>query len=200
MLRFAAATGAAGAVVGALISFAIPSRYVSTATLRVSAADGRDTPDSGALEQIGQRMIEVLSRRSLAELIQRPDLDLYRSERASRPLEEIVSGMRNRDLRIEPLDVGPASGRTTAFSIAFEYPDPEKARAVVQSLISKFVEGRDSPRYLEVIDEPSLPQTPSFPARMLAAGAGLLIGIILGPIAEVLRRRKPYSAAAYPSN
>jgi uncharacterized protein involved in exopolysaccharide biosynthesis len=200
MLRFAAATGAAGAVVGALISFAIPSRYVSTATLRVSAADGRDTPDRGALEQIGQRMIEVLSRRSLAELIQRPDLDLYRSERASRPLEEIVAGMRNRDLRIEPLDVGPASGRTTAFSIAFEYPDPEKARAVVQSLISKFVEGRDSPRYLEVIDEPSLPQTPSFPARMLAAGSGLLIGIILGPIAQVLRRRKPYSAAAYPSS
>jgi hypothetical protein len=99
-----------------------------------------------------------------------------------------------------PLDVGAASGPTTAFSIAFEYPDPEKARAVVQSLISKFVEGRDSPAYLEVLDEPSAPQTSSFPARPLVVAVGLLIGIVLGPIAEVLRRRKPYSAAAYPSN
>jgi uncharacterized protein involved in exopolysaccharide biosynthesis len=192
MLRFATATGVAGAVVAGAISFAIPSRYVSTAVLRLRAPEGREAPDRFASQQIQQRMMEVLSRVSLAELIQRPELNLYHSERARQPMEAIVTAMRDRDLRIESLDVGPPAGTTTAFSIAFEYSDPMKAHAVVQTLVDKFVEGGIAPTNLEVLDPPSIPQAPAFPERLWIVGIGLLIGVALGSLADLLRRRQPF--------
>jgi hypothetical protein len=196
MLRFASATGAAGAIVAAAISFAIPSRYISTATLRLRPAPGADAPDRIAAQQVHERMIEVLSRSSLADLIQRPELNLYRSERQRRRLEEIIVQMRDRDLRIESVDVGPPAGTTIAFSIAFEYSDPKIANAVVQSLVSKFVEGGVTPTSLEVLDPPSVPNMPVFPLRLPIAAGGGLLGLILGPIAEALRRRQPFPAAS----
>jgi hypothetical protein len=192
MLRFATATGAVGALLAAAISYAIPSRYVSTATLRLRPANGADAPDRLGAEQVHQRMIEVLSRSSLAELIQRPELNLYRGERARRPLEDVIARVREHDLRIESVDVGPLAGTTSAFTIAFEYNDADKAHLVVQSLVSKFVEGGVIAPSLEVLDPPSVPSLPASPPRLSIAGGGLLVGLILGPIAESLRRRQPY--------
>jgi hypothetical protein len=196
MLRFATVTGAAGAIVAAAISFAIPSRYVSTATLRLLPAPGAEAPDRLAAQQVHQRMIEVLSRSSLAELIQRSELNLYRSERQRRPLEDIIAQMRDRDLRIESVEIDPSGGTTVAFSIAFEYSDAKVAHTMVQSLVSKFVEGGVTPPGLEVLDPPSVPNIPTFPPRLSIAGGGLLLGLILGPFVEALRRRQPYPAAS----
>ncbi|HJZ99878.1 MAG TPA: hypothetical protein VKE70_25390, partial [Candidatus Solibacter sp.] len=187
-------TGAAGGIVAAVIAFAIPSRYVAAATLRLRPAEGAEAPDRLAAQQVHQRMIEVLSRTSLAELIQRPELNLYRGERARRPLEEIIGRMREHDLRIESVDVGPPAGTTNTFTIAFEYSDADKAYLVVQSLVSKFVEGGVTAPSLEVLDPPSMPNLPRFPPRLPIAGTGLIAGLILGPIAELLRRKQPYPA------
>jgi uncharacterized protein involved in exopolysaccharide biosynthesis len=196
MLRFAAATGAAGAVVAGLISLAISSRYISTATLRLSPPANQETLDPAATQQIQQRLIEVLSRSSLTELILRPSLNLYRSERYRKPLEEIVASMRQDDLKIASLDLDPRTGNTTAFSIAFEYSDPRKAHDVVQEIVDKFIEGGIAQTNLEVVDPPSIPQAPAFPPRLPIAAIGLAAGLVLGPIAVVVRRRQAYSAAA----
>jgi uncharacterized protein involved in exopolysaccharide biosynthesis len=191
MLRFAAAGGAAGAILAWAIAFAIPSRYIATATLRLHTSEGRETPDRLAAGRIQERMMDVLSRRSLAELIVSPELNLYRSERRRRSLEEVIEEMRERDLRIESVDVA-SSGGTAAFTIAYEYSDPEKARAVVQAMVNRFVEGSVPPTFLEVLDPPSAGSAPSFPPRLPIAAAGLSAGLFLGPLLEAVRRRRPW--------
>src|SRR5262249_40593367 len=106
MLRFAAASGLAGAMIAAAIAYAIPSRYVATATLRLRTPEGREAPGRFAADHIQQRMMDVLSRRSLGDLIMSPELNLYRSERQRHSLVEVIEEMRERDLRIESVDVG----------------------------------------------------------------------------------------------
>jgi uncharacterized protein involved in exopolysaccharide biosynthesis len=170
ILRVAATGGAAGAVIAGAISFAIPDRYISTAVIRVK-------PPLNSGERVQQLMMEVLSR-------------------------ENVSDEMRRHLLIRSLDVG-RGGQTTAFSISFEANDPERAHSTVQTLVSKFVEptktynppGAD-PANLEVLDPASIPNAPSFPARGQMAGAGLLAGIFLGPMATRLRRRRQSHSAA----
>jgi uncharacterized protein involved in exopolysaccharide biosynthesis len=67
-----------------------------------------------------------------------------------------------------------------------------KAHAVVQTLVDKFVEGGIAPTNLEVLDPPSIPQAPAFPERLWIVGIGLLIGVVLGSLADLLRRRQPF--------
>jgi uncharacterized protein involved in exopolysaccharide biosynthesis len=195
MLRFAAASGAAGTIVAAVIAFAIPSRYVATATLCLHVPEDRETPDRRITDYIQQRMMEVLSRRNLGELIASQELNLYGSERQRHSLMEVADEMRERDLRIESVDVGLRSGGTTAFTIAFEYSDPEKARAMVQAIVSKFVEGSVAPTFLEVLDPPSIAGAPVFPQRLPIAAIGLAAGLLLGPVLEALSRRRPWVTA-----
>jgi uncharacterized protein involved in exopolysaccharide biosynthesis len=96
--------------------------------------------------------------------------------------------MREHDLRIESLEVSPL-GRTTAFRIACEYPDREKAWFCAEELVLQFV---DSPRSgssdLEVLDVPSLPGVPSAPNRLNLASVGLFVGLLVGFIGTFLRR------------
>jgi uncharacterized protein involved in exopolysaccharide biosynthesis len=194
ILRFATVSGIAGAVLAGAIAFAMPSRYIATATLRIPTPEGRDAPDRLAADRIHQRMMEVLSRGSLGELIVSPELDLYRAERQRHSLAEVVDEMRDRDLRIESVDVGPPGG-TTAFTITFEYPDPVKAHRLVQAMVNKFVEGSVAPSFLEVLDPPSVPTAPASPARLPIAAIGLAAGVVLGPVVEALRRRRPWATA-----
>jgi len=132
-LKLTTAMAVAGAIVAAGISFAVPRRYVSWAELRVipqkSAPDSRD--------YLAGLSVEVFSRRSLANVIQR--LGLYQSERARRPFSEIVSQMRQRDLQIQDEPDG-------ALRISFAYPDPYKSQAVVRALITTFMEANQTRR------------------------------------------------------
>jgi capsular polysaccharide biosynthesis protein len=139
--KYALPAAILGAISAASASFYIPNRYVSTAVLRLAGADPR-SPDSvqAAAEHMPEMFRPVLSRDSLAEIIQRPTLQLYTQERARRSLDEVVKQMRERDLRMEPLRDSPFGGRPTAFRISFEYSDRAKGRACVQAVVSKFVE------------------------------------------------------------
>ena len=198
MLKLGAVGAAAGALLAGAISFAIPSRYVSTAVLRIRSGIGGKVSTRHVVDYVVQETTVILSRSSLAELMQRWNLDLYHGEQARHPTEQVIDKMRE-DLRIEP--PAPAGLRTT-FSIAFTYTDRFKAQAVVRELESRFVDSqtnylKDTPGFkldltdeaqLQVLDPASLPEAPVWPPRRGIITGGLLAGLLLGLVAAVIRR------------
>jgi uncharacterized protein involved in exopolysaccharide biosynthesis len=213
--KYTFAAAAIGAIAFGLGSIVILDRYVSTAVLRVVPfpAGGARTAQ-GEIEyaaRLRQLTQDILSRGSLAELIQRPSLDLYRRERRADPLEDIIDDMRNRDIRIAPtrpfgLVAGP--GHLTSFEISFEYPDRYKAQAVVRELVTKFTEGNAAAERalhrdgmpgslaLEVLDPASDRGYPVSPDRPAAAAIGLLAGMLLGPFLAWRRQQRANRHAA----
>ena len=133
-------------VVGVTAAFALPRTYRSTATLLVQSQDLPttivDAPTNGAIEQRIARIREqVLSRGDLIQQIEQNDL--YPSERRSRPLSKIIEKMRHATI-VGALssDIGQQSGtqnNTIAIAMSYDYPDPAKAQAVLQSFVSKFL-------------------------------------------------------------
>ena len=206
-IKSALAVGVIAAVLVGFGSFAVPDRFVSTAVLRMFQRGpyGLAVPDSGSAvpERFRLMQQEILSRNSLAELIQRPSLDLYRAERQRQPLEDIIHDMRARDIRIQI-----TSPAFEAFTIAFEYRDRRKAQAVVRELITKFTEldvnlerkleeaGRTQAGRIvvEVIDAASDPQTPVSPNHWTSAAIGFAAGVPIGLVIAFLRRRPPGQA------
>jgi hypothetical protein len=198
MLKLGAVGAAAGALLAGAIAFAIPSRYVSTAVLRIRPGIGGKVSTRHVVDYAVQETAMIRSRSNLAELMQRPELDLYHGERARHPMEQAIDKMRE-DLRIEP--PAPARLRTT-FSIAFSYTDRFKAQAVVRELESRFVDSqtnylKDTPglkldltdaAQLQVLDPASLPEAPVWPPRRGIITGGLLAGLLLGLVAAVIRR------------
>ncbi len=136
----------AGLVISCVIAFLLPNTYVSKAVLRISPAQISETlVPSTVSQQMNERIAlmqqEILSRTSLSELIQRPTLNLYRRERDSQPLEDIIEQMRTRDIKVTIVNLaGQGSRPASAFQIEFAYPDRFKAQAVVQALITRFTE------------------------------------------------------------
>lgn len=131
---------------GTIAAFALPRTYRSSATLLVQSQDLPttivDAPTNGAIEQRIARIREkVLSRGDLIQLIEQNDL--YSSERRSKPLSKIIERMQH-DTSVSALasDIGQQSGtqnNTIAIAMSFDYPDPVKAQAVLQSFVSKFL-------------------------------------------------------------
>jgi uncharacterized protein involved in exopolysaccharide biosynthesis len=205
-VKSALATGALTAILAGFASFAVADHYISTAVLRVypQIAFGMAGPDTdgAAAERLIKLQQEILSRSSLAEIIQRPALDLYRRERQRRPLEDIIHDMRARYIRIQPVK------DTSAFTVSFEYADRFKAQAVVREFVSQFVRmnvsvERDLGRsaepgaiVIEVLDPASDPQLPSSPNRYSIAALGFAAGLPLGLFIAYLRRRPPGQASA----
>lgn len=137
----------AGLVASVVVAFFWPDTFISTAVMRITP---QQVPErlvpSNISTQMAERLSamqqEILSRSSLAELIQKPALDLYKRDRSRKPMEDIIEQMR-KDVRITVLDVPSAQTRnrpTSAFQIAFAYPDRYKAQAVVRDLVTKFTE------------------------------------------------------------
>lgn len=133
-------------LLGTIAAFALPRTYRSTATLLVQSQDLPTTlvqsPASGAVEQrIARIRAQVLSRGDLIQLIDQNDL--YPEERRSQPLSKVIEKMR-RGTRVSALssDIGQESGTqnsTIAIAMSFDYADPAKAQAVLQSFVSKFL-------------------------------------------------------------
>jgi polysaccharide chain length determinant protein (PEP-CTERM system associated) len=137
----------AGLVIAVVVAFLWPDTFVSSAIMRITpqqiAPNLLPTVLNMQLQQRLQAMQqEILSRNSLAELIQRPSIDLYRKERQRYPLEDIIQDMRSRAIRIQAVEVSAGGqGRVaSAFTISFSYPDRFKAQAVVRELVTKFME------------------------------------------------------------
>jgi len=131
---------------GVVAAFGLPRTYRSTATLLVQSQDLPttivDSPTNGAVEQRIARIREqVLSRGDLIQLIEQDDL--YPSERRSQPLSKIIEKMRHAtSVGALASDIGQQSGtqnNTIAIAMSFDYADPAKAQAVLQSFVSKFL-------------------------------------------------------------
>ena len=210
--KYALTTAALGAIAAALASFAFPNRYVSTAILRLVSTDPRSAASAASGEHMQEMLRPVLSRDSLAEIIQSPALQLYAPERRRHSLDEVIQRMRDHDLRVVPLRDSPFGGRPTAFRISFEYSDAAKAYSV-QALVAKFIDGampeqfvtlastaagqrKPAPAYLEVLDFASMPERPVSPNRAAIGACGGLAGLLMGLAIAHFRRRAPHSAPA----
>jgi len=132
--------------VGTTLAFGLPRTYRSTATLLVQSQELPtsivDAPTNGAVEQRIARIREqVLSRGDLIQLIEQNDL--YAKERRSQPLSKIIEKMRHSTgVGALSSDIGQQSGtqnNTIAIAMSFDYPDPVKAQAVLQSFVTKFL-------------------------------------------------------------
>jgi hypothetical protein len=187
LLRLALSAGAAAAVIAAVVAFARPARYLSTATLRMvlPAVD-----DGAAVDDLQTRLGQVIGSSTLVQLMQRPGLNLYAKERSELPVKDVIKQLRTRDLSIETLKVS-AAGRTETLRIAFQYPDREKAHGFVQALVSKLVENGPA-QSTPIADVPPGMLAPNTPAP-LAPFAAVVPGMPKqsGPL-----ERLPYGISA----
>jgi succinoglycan biosynthesis transport protein ExoP len=140
-----------GLVVSTIVAFLWPDTFVSKAVLRITPQQVSERLVPAEFNtQMTQRLNEmeqsILSRTTLEGIITDPTLDLYKRDRVTRTMEDVVSDMRTHDIDIRPIQVpgtpGADSNRqiSTAFSISFSYQDRYKAQAVVRALVSKFVD------------------------------------------------------------
>src|SRR5580658_7427342 len=135
-----------GIVISIVVAFVQPNIYVSQAEIEITPATISDalvktTVNQRLTERILQMEQEILSRTSLSGIIQDPHLDLYKTERASKPLEDVIESMRVNDVKITINSLpGDGSRSASAFTIKFFYPDRVKARDTVQALITRFTE------------------------------------------------------------
>jgi len=187
---------AAGLLVGFAAAFAFTPQYASHAVVRVSPGeDNRAIADS--INQLSQ---EVLKRAALVEMIDR--MDLYRNERSTTPMEDIIENFR-KNIRITAVPVFEKRGRVTAFDLAFIYPDSKVAQLAVDNLIHRFLDEnirarRGALRHgmtLEVLDPANLPAEAIVPNHRNIAVVGLVSGLFLsGLLALALhfrRKRQP---------
>lgn len=132
--------------VGVTAAFVLPRTYRSTATLLVQSQDLPTTiveaPTNGAVEQrIARIRQQVLSRGDLIQLIEQNDL--YPDERRTQPLSKIIEKMRAAtNVGALSSDIGQQSGtqnNTIAIAMSFDYSDPAKTQAVLQSFVTKFL-------------------------------------------------------------
>ena len=139
----------AGLVIATVAAFLWPDTYISVAVMRITPQQIPDKLVPSAIntqvvDRLQQMTTEILSRGSLAEIIQKPSLDLYKKERTKLPMEDIVQDMRNRSIRIAPApSLSGGMGReryASAFTISFSYTDRYKAQQVVRELVTKFTE------------------------------------------------------------
>jgi uncharacterized protein involved in exopolysaccharide biosynthesis len=187
----------AGLSTGLLVSFLVTPRYTSTAVLRLTRSEFRSS--------LLQWQSSALNRKSLADVMQEPELSLYPTERKNTPLEDVVESMRN-DMRIAIVPGAPE--KTSMFTVAFTYRDRALAQKTVQALIARLSEaqidivrasarqlsGRDSAgnaQLLEVLDPPGLPATPAWPNRVAFMATGFGAGVAFAVAVALFRRSRP---------
>ncbi len=195
----------ATALAAGIWSSLLPNRYVSTAVMRVSLppnpASGSSLIDRklSALRRLQALQQTALSRSSLSSLI--TGQNLYVKERSQYPLEDIVLGMRDRDLRIRPV---PSAGDWT-FAVEFANDNPAAAQATVSAIVASLIDqnvrasmqdGKGGVN-MELLDPASLPSRPVSPNRLKAIssglGTGLVIGLLCGAVFSVIRRKGRWS-------
>jgi succinoglycan biosynthesis transport protein ExoP len=135
----------AGIVISTMVAFFLPNVYISRAVLRVtsSAIPENLVPavfNQQMTDRISQIWQEVISRGQLSELIQRPTLNLYPTQRNHKPLEDVIEDMKAKDIRLDitSLNQSANGGKpNSTFQVSFKYPERFKAQAVVSALVTK---------------------------------------------------------------
>ncbi len=133
---------------GIIAALLLPTVYRSSASLLVQSQElPTELVDSPASSRIDQRIAkirqQVLSRGDLIELIEQ--IDLYNDARQSEPMSQIIDRMRDAtSIRAVAGDIGQGGNgnqsNTVAFQMSFDYRDPSKAQAVMQSFVTRFLQ------------------------------------------------------------
>jgi len=142
-----AAPAYAGLVISVVVAFLLPNTYVSEAVMQITPAQVSETLIQTTInQQLTERIMQmqgnIMSRTSLSNLIQSPELNLYPTERQTKPLEDVIEAMKAKDLKIT-ITQSPqalATKKASAFQISFAYYNRFKAQATVQKLITRFVD------------------------------------------------------------
>ena len=135
----------AGIVISTVVAFMLPNVYISQAEMQITPKQiSENIVKTTINQQLTDRVMtmenQILSRTSLSTMIQDPRFNLYPSDRARLPIEDVIDQMKS-DIKIT-IDSLPGDGsrRASAFKISFSYPDRIKAQQVVQALITKFTD------------------------------------------------------------
>jgi uncharacterized protein involved in exopolysaccharide biosynthesis len=125
-----------GLAAGFALSFLMTPVYISRAEMQLNTFARSSDPGPDLTQRLLQMQQQALNRASLSTIIQDPGLDIYDSERAHMPMENVIERMR-RNIRIQMM---PSAKENVRFFILFSYQDPEKARATVQALVARFID------------------------------------------------------------
>lgn len=125
------------AIVGAAVLFRIPDRYEASARIYVDTQSILKPLMSGLAVQpnVEQQVVmlsrTLISRPNVEKVIRMADLDLGGDSKSSK--EALIERL-TKTLEIK------STARDNLYSLSFRDPDPEKAKRVIQSLVSIFVE------------------------------------------------------------
>ena len=132
----------AGLVIAVVTAFLWPDTYQSYAVMRItpSQVSDRIVPSNFNLhmqDRMQTMLQDVTSRSKLIDMIKK--FNLYQTEQAKRPLEDIMEDMR-RKIKVEPLENASQSqqsrGVGSAFRISFQYDEKHDAQKVVQEMVN----------------------------------------------------------------
>jgi polysaccharide chain length determinant protein (PEP-CTERM system associated) len=124
-------------IVGSIAIFSVPDKYEASARIYVDTQSILKPLMSGLAVQpnVEQQVMmlsrTLISRPNVEKLIRMADLDLANASSAA---QEALIDQLTRTLEIKNV------GRDNIYTLAFRDPSPEKAKKVVQSLVSIFVE------------------------------------------------------------
>jgi hypothetical protein len=187
--RLAAVLGLVGMLAGLAFSFLTPVQYVARAELQLTGADS-------GIVAVGMAGSMVNSRASLANVINNPAIDLYRDERKTSPLQDVIDQMRH-DIVFRP--AGP-----NAFTIQFTYREQAGAKAAVEALarnaaeqfrdLTKLARKYYGANSIEVIEPASLPVAPLRPDLLPMTFGGLAVGLLLAGLWHIKSKRPRYIA------
>jgi polysaccharide chain length determinant protein (PEP-CTERM system associated) len=132
-------------VIGVVVAFLLPNTYISVATVQVvpSLVPDRYVPsniNSEMTQRINLMAQNILQRSNLIDIIN--TFDLYRRERESKPMEDLVEQMRMKDIQITPVySIAARDGRQpiSAFQVAFSYSNRYLAQKVTKRLTDAFI-------------------------------------------------------------
>lgn len=143
-------------VVGAIVVYSVPDKYEASARIYVDTQSILKPLMSGLAVQpnVEQQVMmlsrTLISRPNIEKLIRMADLDLGNTSAGA---QEVLVEKLTKTLEIKNV------GRDNIYTLAFRDPSPEKAKKVVQSLVSIFVESsmgssrKDSDTAKKFIDE-----------------------------------------------
>ena len=144
-----------GAVGTAFYAQTLPNRYEAQTVILVTPPTlpsnyVRPTVTLPLVERLRILQQEVLSRSRLERIIM--DLDLYRAERESGIMEDVVTNMRTKDIKVSaPRTAARRNSDAASFVVGFQAEDPRVAHRVAERLTSLFVD--ENTRQRETIAE-----------------------------------------------
>ena len=196
--KIAASMALAGGIAGAVLAYRAPARYESTSALRMSPVGPADA--TYVAYRLSELQHVILSSTNLSSKIVR--LGLYKSERRSLPMTQIVDGLRRRDLHVSAAPDG-------ALSISFAYPDRAAAQNFLNAIVADMIDNNlqvsiltqrfaapNSPGEQLKLERPA-----TFPHSALARNPvpylawGLALGLLAGLFASVLMSRPKWTLA-----